>query len=489
MVYTSAPAFYWYVLNYSSDLTYTVRVQGVSQSVSGYSTTHSAANTSLQWPEDLVAGQQYQWSVCTNRTGYSSSAFSTPELFTVYANVQSASRPIASWPVNSAIVYVNPPALYWYTNGAAIGVTYNVQLQPASVPLAGSPVIASGLANLSYQLTSGLTAGTSYHWRVQSVLNGVTSDWSAEAAFTMNGTIAAGLPQPSLIYPINTIVYTGSPMLTWIAAYSSAITQYRVTIATNPALSSQVAGSPFTTNTTNYSISGLVPGATYYWGVQSSDGSSYSLMSATGSFTVNAGSSPVVPKIGGPDGIYLPASSAVLNWYLPVISTSSLTYDVEYSTSADFTNAVTKSGVNTTSYGLSDLQEGVEYFWRVKSTADGRTSSGYSLSGSFKTSGVTDVEDIVLPSNFEVMQNYPNPFNPVTNIKVKLPENTIIAVKIYNIVGQEIKTLVNQEMNAGTYTFQWNGENNSGSKVPSGTYICRVMAGNNPQTLKMILLK
>jgi hypothetical protein len=95
----------------------------------------------------------------------------------------------------------------------------------------------------------------------------------------------------------------------------------------------------------------------------------------------------------------------------------------------------------------------------------------------------------VIPSTFEVSQNYPNPFNPSTTIKYGLPENSIVTIKIFNILGQEVKTLVNTEKNAGTYSVTWNGDNNFGQKVTSGTYIYRVVAGNFVQTKKMVLLK
>jgi parallel beta-helix repeat protein len=489
-VYTSAPAFCWYVTNYSPEFTWNLLVQGVSSQVAGYSRTYTSTGTYFQWPEDLTPGEQYQWSVRTNHAGYASSDYSIPELFTVYANVQSAARPTPSWPVNNTTLYVNPPALYWYTTSAAIGVTYNIQLQPASVTLEGSPVIATGISNLYYQLTGSLTPGTSYHWRVQSVLNGVASDWSAEAAFTMNSSLAASLPQPALIYPVNLNVYTTSPIMTWYNTYSASITGYVVTIATDPSLTEQVAGSPFAATAAYFIVSGLVPGATYYWGVQSTDGSSYSLMSAIGQFTVEAGSAPVVPRLGGPDGIDLHAASAMLSWYLPVISDAELTYDLEYSTSADFANSTVKEGIQAASYYLSGLKGNTEYYWRVRSSAGGNALSGYSLAGSFKTSGVTAVEGgATVPEKFEVAQNYPNPFNPVTNISVNLPENAQLTVKIYNILGQEVKTLVNREMTAGSYVFMWNGDNNAGNKAPSGTYIYKVTAGENTKSLKMILLK
>lgn len=109
--------------------------------------------------------------------------------------------------------------------------------------------------------------------------------------------------------------------------------------------------------------------------------------------------------------------------------------------------------------------------------------------------GVTGIETngsalaAQMPTKFSVSQNYPNPFNPTTEIQYALPHASNVSIKIYNMLGQEIKTLVSGEKSAGNYTVQWNGDNNFGAKVSSGAYIYRVIAGNNVVTKKMILLK
>ena len=94
-----------------------------------------------------------------------------------------------------------------------------------------------------------------------------------------------------------------------------------------------------------------------------------------------------------------------------------------------------------------------------------------------------------MPIDFTLSQNYPNPFNPSTVIKYALPEASFVTLKIYNMLGQEIKTLVSGDKSAGVYNVQWNGKDNYGSPVASGTYIYRVIAGSNVVSKKMILLR
>lgn len=108
----------------------------------------------------------------------------------------------------------------------------------------------------------------------------------------------------------------------------------------------------------------------------------------------------------------------------------------------------------------------------------------------FTPTGLEDAEVInSLPTEFAVKQNYPNPFNPTTTIEFSVPQNSNVKVSIYNLIGQEIRTLVNSEMETGTYKVTWNGENNFGQQVNSGVYLYRVVSGDKVQTMKMTLMK
>jgi hypothetical protein len=107
---------------------------------------------------------------------------------------------------------------------------------------------------------------------------------------------------------------------------------------------------------------------------------------------------------------------------------------------------------------------------------------------SYDLDGVTSVEE-ELPTKFEVTQNYPNPFNPSTTIKYSVPSATFVTIKVYNMLGQEVKTLVNKDVAPGRFSVTWHGDNNYGSKVSSGTYIYQIVAGEFVQAKKMILLK
>jgi hypothetical protein len=89
-----------------------------------------------------------------------------------------------------------------------------------------------------------------------------------------------------------------------------------------------------------------------------------------------------------------------------------------------------------------------------------------------------------LPTGFFLSQNYPNPFNPSTTIQFALPKASLVMLKIYNVLGQEVATLVNEELKIGAYRVNWDGAN-----VPSGVYFYRLQAGDFVETKKLLLLR
>lgn len=109
-------------------------------------------------------------------------------------------------------------------------------------------------------------------------------------------------------------------------------------------------------------------------------------------------------------------------------------------------------------------------------------------------STVTGIEEtvigIITPDDYMLEQNYPNPFNPTTTIKFSLPLQKTISIVVYDILGNEVKTLINdQEFEKGNYEVTWDGTNNFGTAAASGQYIYTMKYGNFSKSLKMTLLK
>ncbi len=95
----------------------------------------------------------------------------------------------------------------------------------------------------------------------------------------------------------------------------------------------------------------------------------------------------------------------------------------------------------------------------------------------------------VLPDRFQLSQNYPNPFNPVTTIEYALPKRSHVKINVYNILGQQVRTLVDTDKAAGYHAVYWNGTDASGKSVSTGIYLYRIEAGDYTESRKMLLLK
>ena len=93
------------------------------------------------------------------------------------------------------------------------------------------------------------------------------------------------------------------------------------------------------------------------------------------------------------------------------------------------------------------------------------------------------------PTATALLGNYPNPFNPSTTIRYALSQDAYVTLKIYNVLGQLVATLVDEPQTAGYKSVVWNGRNDSGAGVASGMYIYRLVAGNFVQTKRTLLLK
>jgi len=93
------------------------------------------------------------------------------------------------------------------------------------------------------------------------------------------------------------------------------------------------------------------------------------------------------------------------------------------------------------------------------------------------------------PATFAIEQNYPNPFNPTTSISYSVSRESFVTVKVFNLIGEEVRTLVSQVRGVGTHHVEWDGTANDGKAVPSGVYLYQMTAGEFRDMKKMVLLK
>ncbi|MFQ5604138.1 MAG: amidohydrolase family protein [bacterium] len=114
------------------------------------------------------------------------------------------------------------------------------------------------------------------------------------------------------------------------------------------------------------------------------------------------------------------------------------------------------------------------------------------LGGSVYKHSVTGIDvspSQTVPNDFQLLQNYPNPFNPTTTIQFQLPKTDRVTLKIYNLRGQEVQTLLDEVKQPGSYKIKWDGKNHYGRNVSTGLYVLRMEAGEFVLSKKIVLLK
>ena len=186
-----------------------------------------------------------------------------------------------------------------------------------------------------------------------------------------------------------------------------------------------------------------------------------------------------------------------LTWWTPIIVESPKGYDIN-SIASEPGGALWFG----TDYGLHRYYDGT---WTSYTTEDGLagnnvTDVAIAPDGTVwaaTTNGIskfvpstTIVEgDKDTPSEFAVIGNFPNPFNPETCIQFTLPEDGMVNLAVYNIMGQKVRELVADSMQAGTHSVTWDGKDDSGNAVSSGIYLSRLVSGENVAANRMLLLK
>jgi hypothetical protein len=178
-----------------------------------------------------------------------------------------------------------------------------------------------------------------------------------------------------------------------------------------------------------------------------------------------------------------------LEW-VTATETNNYGFDIQRKTQADQDwekiGFVEGKGTSTTphKYTFSDDHISIgTYYYRLKQI---------DFDGSFELSDEIFIE-IQSPNAFALYQNYPNPFNPETIIHYQIPAllqaSVPVEIKIFNLLGDEVRTLVRKDQGSGYYSVKWDSRNDQGENVAAGTYICQLKAGNFKKSQKLLLLR
>jgi hypothetical protein len=214
------------------------------------------------------------------------------------------------------------------------------------------------------------------------------------------------------------------------------------------------------------------------------------LYSAIWSFTTTL-APPASPQLLYPNNNKTTAPLEMIFAWSAVVSAQS--YQLQISQRVDFSEIEQeKSELSEPSCKIVGLEYRTVYYWRVRARNSGGEGE-YSAVFTFKT-GSTEVSifsGAALPSRLALLPNYPNPFNPVTTITFAVPEKAKgdVTVEVYNNCGQCVRRLYEGPAEPGVHSVKWDSRNHRGEQVSSGVYVCRVRAGDQVQTIKMIYMR
>jgi hypothetical protein len=235
-----------------------------------------------------------------------------------------------------------------------------------------------------------------------------------------------------------------------------------------------------TTTDTVITLSGLSKVKRYYWRVKVQSSASVDLWSNTWSF-ITTTSLPSAPQLISATLKYPTRADAfTLTWNKVQDASQYLVYLSKVQTFASDLRTGTPTDTVIT---FTSLTKGQQYYWRVQ--ASNFVGSGpWSDVWNFTAIVPTEVKEEAIPTEYSISQNYPNPFNPATRIKFALPKTALTKISIFDLLGREIQTLINKELEAGYHEININASN-----FNTGIYFYRLTAGNYSSTKKMILIK
>jgi len=296
---------------------------------------------------------------------------------------------------------------------------------------------------------------------------------------TSNILLIAPPPPPLLASPADgTTAVPDSVTVCWHPQVG--ITTYHLQVGNDPTFATGILVNDSTLIDTMKVVRGLDGMTTYSWRVRSGN------MAGRGSF-----SAPFVFTTGTPKApvqVYPPPATANLPINLDFIWNqvpTATSYRFQLSKSMDYTTLARDStGIADTVVRVMGMDLSSMYYWRVRAL-NAVGSSPWSTSSVFRTYTSVELTQLDgLPSPFELSQNYPNPFNPTTSIQISLPRTEHVTLRVYDMLGREETTLVDDALPAGRYTITWNA-----ARAASGMYFYRITAGSFVATKRMLLLK
>lgn len=363
----------------------------------------------------------------------------------------------------------NPVKFIWSNVPGAI--TYNLVLaadnQFFTIVYANSTI--DSFITLPY-----MPIGSQYFWHVRAVGASGAGPWSIVRSFTVVDSLP-GLPV--LIYPTNHMINLATSFnFVWSPGLGS--TKSWLQVATDTSFNNKIVNDSNITNG-GYSISGLNGNTQYWWRVRGINQNGMGPWSIV--FTFSTGLN--IPQ---PPALYNPPNGSGVNnpvkliWYKSLGATI---YNYQVALDQSFTYSfISDTTVDSFKTLPGNLPSGI-YYWRIRA---GNTSGygAFSNVWHFTVLLSSKKENELIPSSFKLYDCYPNPFNPTTTVRIDIPKECEGKLVLYDILGSEIKTLLDEKLNAGTHYVTLTNH-----QLTSGVYLLRFESSLFTDSKKIIVVK
>jgi hypothetical protein len=245
-----------------------------------------------------------------------------------------------------------------------------------------------------------------------------------------------------------------------------------------------------TMNSSFFILRNLSNHTIYFWRLRSILGSEVSAWSPIWSFEVTDAFVNMTAPNGGES--WSMGSENIIRWETNI--TDSVRLDLLHGQQIE---RVIDTAFGNPAYGWlipTDLTVDTSYKVIITSLADPLIVDTSDVSFSIIPPSGVEIVNLEIPNDYNLLQNYPNPFNPTTTINYQIPELSFVTLKVYDVLGNEITTLINEEKSIGSYEVEFSAKSGSASggdawNLPSGIYFYRLQAGSYVETKKMILMK
>jgi uncharacterized lipoprotein YddW (UPF0748 family) len=287
-------------------------------------------------------------------------------------------------------------------------------------------------------------------------------------------------PAPVLAFPLNDAADRPESVSVFWNAHPLA-SAYHVQVSTDSGFSTNLLVDAAGITDTSYVIRGLEGQSKYYWKVRANGAGGTGPFAPPFAFTTGF---PATPALATPPNLSTDVPVSLTLAWRPAQSPQPVTYRIQCARNADFSTLVLdSSGVADTTMALNNLQSFTIYFWRVSGT-NAVGTSGWSSVFRFRTMQVSGVGEEDVPATYALEQNYPNPFNPATTIPFQVPAAVRVTIVLYDILGREVDTLVDEVKPPGRYEVTW-----SAAARSSGVYFVRITAGGFTSVKRLMLVK